>query len=130
MPRHSSESRSRSRSRTRSRSRSRSHSRNNDRGRYRDNGRDYRDRDRGGYRDRDYGRDDRDRGRDRDEENGCRVHIADLSEDVSKSEIEKTFGKFGDIEEVWMAKNPPCFAFCVYKNKDSADAAIKDMDGR
>jgi RNA recognition motif-containing protein len=29
-----------------------------------------------------------------------------------------------------MAKNPPCFAFVVFKNKEDAGDAIKEMDGR
>ena len=98
---------SRSRSRTRSRTRSRSRDRNH--------------RDRDNY---------RDRYDDRSSEDLCRVHVADISQSVSKSEIEKVFGKYGDIEEVWMAKNPPCFAFIVYKNKEDADDAIRDMNGR
>jgi hypothetical protein len=27
-----------------------------------------------------------------------------------------------------MAKNPPCFAFVVFKNKEDAAEAYKDMD--
>jgi hypothetical protein len=140
-------SRSRSRSRTRSRSnsrgrngRSRSRDRNgrsNSRGR---NGRsDSRGRDRSGRsssRGRDRGGRSSSRGRngryndDRSYNDLCRVHIADLTEKVTKSDIEKSMGKFGEIEEVWMAKNPPCFAFVVFKNKEDAGDAIKEMDGR
>ena len=29
-----------------------------------------------------------------------------------------------------MAKNPPCFAFAVFKNKQDAEAAVRDMDNR
>ena len=36
--------------------------------------------------------------------------------------------KYGEILEVWMAKNPPCFAFVVYKNKQDAATAVKEMD--
>jgi arginine/serine-rich splicing factor 7 len=112
MPRSNSR-RSHSRSQTRSRSRTRS--RSNSRGR---NGRsDSRGRN-GRYSD------------DRSNTDLCRVHIADLTEKVTKSDIEKSFGKYGEIEEVWMAKNPPCFAFVVFKNKDDASDAIKEMDGR
>lgn len=125
MPRNSSRrSHSRNRSRTRSRSRSRSYSRGHrDSRNYRDRDRD-RDRDR--YRNR-YDDDDDDR---RNSADMCRVHVADLSPNVSKSELEKQFSKFGEIEEVWMAQNPPCFAFIVYKNRDDADEAIRDMNGR
>ena len=61
---------------------------------------------------------------------GYRVHVADLGLDPSKREIEKHFEKFGPLIEVWVAKNPPCFAFVVYKYKDDADMAIREMDGK
>lgn len=80
-----------------------------------------RSRDRGG---------DRGGDRDRDEDEGCRVHIADLGVDCSQREIEKSFGKFGDIKEVWLARNPPCFAFVVYRSRQDAETAIREMDGR
>ena len=120
MPR--SNSRRRSNSRSQSRSRSRTRSRSVSRGRDRRSRSDSRGRDRNGYRGR--------HNDDRSYTDLCRVHIADLTEKVTKSDIEKSFGKFGDIEEVWMAKNPPCFAFVVFKNKDDANDAIKEMDGR
>ena len=112
MPR-SNGRRSHSRSQTRSRTRSRSNSRGRN-GRSGSRGRDRN----GRYSD------------DRSYNDLCRVHIADLTDKVTKSEIEKAFGKYGEIDEVWMAKNPPCFAFCVYKNKDDANDAIREMDGR
>ncbi len=72
----------------------------------------------------------RDRSRDRDsEDEGYRVHVADLGIDTSQKELEKAFGKFGEFREVWMARNPPCFAFVVYKHKDDAEEAIREMNG-
>ena len=114
MPRNSSR-RSHSRSRSRTRSRTRSRSRSRDR---------YRDRD--SYRGSRY--DDRDRRA--SESDMCRVHVADIGQSVTQGEIEKAFKKFGEIEEVWMAKNPPCFSFIVFKNKDDAEEAIREMNGR
>lgn len=64
------------------------------------------------------------------EEDGYRVHVADLGVDCSQREIEKTFGKYGEIKEVWLARNPPCFAFIVFKNRQDADEAIRETDGR
>ena len=60
----------------------------------------------------------------------CRIHIADLTSSVTQYDIEKAFQKYGEIKEVWMAKNPPCFAFVVYKNKQDAAEAVKDMDNK
>ena len=73
----------------------------------------------------------RGRGNENDQdEDGYRVHIADLGVDCSQKELEKTFTKFGDYKEVWLARNPPCFAFVVYKHRSDAEQAIKEMDGR
>lgn len=77
----------------------------------------------------------RNRSRDRNGSNekdqeGFRVHVADLSVDCSQKEIESKFGKYGEFREVWLAKNPPCFSFIVFKHKSDAEEAIKEMDGR
>lgn len=64
-----------------------------------------------------------------DDENMCRVHIADLGLDPSKTAISRVFEKFGPLREVWVAKIPPCFAFVVYKYKDDANEAVRKMDG-
>lgn len=49
--------------------------------------------------------------------------------ETRKSELERIFGKYGTLREIWMARNPPCFAFVVFKHQDSADKAAKDCDG-
>lgn len=88
------------------------------------------------YRRDDYDRRDRDRDRRRsrdrsyDDTDYCRLHIADLTNKVSQYDLEKAFSKFGELKEVWMAKNPPCFAFVVFKNREDATAALKEMDQR
>ena len=63
------------------------------------------------------------------EQDGYRVHVADLGIDCSQKDIEKHFNKFGDIKEIWLARNPPCFAFIVYKHRSDGEDAIKQMDG-
>lgn len=64
------------------------------------------------------------------DEEGFRIHVADLGVDCSQREIEKTFGKFGEIKEVWLARNPPCFAFVVFKRRGDAEDSIREIDGR
>lgn len=58
----------------------------------------------------------------------CRIHVADLSESTSSNEIQEEFSKIGPIREVWMAKNPPCFAFVVFEDKKHAAEAVEKMD--
>ncbi|CAF1195479.1 unnamed protein product [Rotaria sordida] len=62
------------------------------------------------------------------EENGCRVHVADLSINCTKREIEKAFDKWPLIE-VWHA-NASCFAFVVLRHRNDGQQAINELDGR
>lgn len=68
--------------------------------------------------------------RDWDGESGYRLHVSPLNPRTSRREIEKIFGKYGKINEVWMATNPPCFAFVNYKRRADADDAMQAMDGK
>ncbi|XP_052064652.1 serine/arginine-rich splicing factor 7-like isoform X4 [Mytilus californianus] len=96
--------------RSRSRSRSRSFSRGRNRGRQQSRSRSH--------------------SRSYSPEEGYRIHVADLGMDPSKSELDRAFEKFGPLLEVWVARNPPCFAFIVYKYREDAERAVQDMDGR
>jgi arginine/serine-rich splicing factor 7 len=61
---------------------------------------------------------------------GYRVHLADLGVDCTQSDVEKTFKKFGDVKDIWLARNPPCFGFLVYKHRSDAEDAIRETDGK
>ena len=56
--------------------------------------------------------------------------MADLGIDCDRREIERTFEKFGPLFEVWLARSPPCFAFVVYRHKEDAEDAVREMNGR
>ena len=74
----------------------------------------------------------RSRSRSRDSSYGgeeTRVHIADVSVNCSKRELEDEFKKFGPLSEIWMARTPPCFAFAVYRNREDAEDAVRGMNG-
>ena len=70
------------------------------------------------------------RARDWDGETGYRLHISPLNPRTTRRDIERIFGKYGTINEVWMATNPPCFAFVNYKHRADAEDAIQAMDGK
>lgn len=38
-------------------------------------------------------------------------------------------GKYGRLESVWVAQNPPGFAFVQYEHFDDASKAVKDLNG-
>ena len=65
-----------------------------------------------------------------EEKDKCRIHISDLHASVTQYDIEKTFMKFGEITEVWTAKSPPCFAFCVFKDQKDAATAVREMNNK
>jgi hypothetical protein len=61
-------------------------------------------------------------------ENGCRIHVADLSSKCTKREIEKAFDKW-PLMDVWHAQ-ASCFAFVVLRHRDDGKEAISELDGR
>jgi len=65
-----------------------------------------------------------------DGESGYRIHVSDLAAGVSRKEIERVFAKYGPINEIWVATNPPCFAFVNFKHRSDADKAIREVDGK
>lgn len=77
----------------------------------------------------DYSRRSRSRSRSHSVESVYRLHIADIGENVKKSDLEKVFGEFGGLKEIWIANSPPCFGFVVFKHKSQAIAALKATDG-
>jgi len=116
-------SRSRSKSRDRKKSRSRSPAR-----RRRSRSRDSRSRSRSG------GRGGRGGGNDwtfddHNDEDGYRLHVADLDSNAGKRDLEKLFGKYGPLKEIWMARSVPCFAFVVYRYREDAEEGQRKADG-
>ncbi|KAG9510973.1 RNA-binding protein 1, partial [Fragariocoptes setiger] len=59
----------------------------------------------------------------------CKVYIGNLSDGITKADIEETFNKFGPLKNVWVARNPPGFAFVEYADGHDAEAACRSLDG-
>ena len=59
-----------------------------------------------------------------------RVFLGGISGDVSKDAIEKEFGKYGKLSSVWVAQNPPGFAFVEFDDGRDADEAVKSLNGQ
>lgn len=57
------------------------------------------------------------------------VYVGGLSEDIQKEDLEREFGKFGNLSKVWVARNPPGFAFIEFEDDQDANEAIKEMNG-
>jgi len=60
---------------------------------------------------------------------GTRVYVGGLSDSVKKEEIEREFEKFGTLSHVWVAFNPPGFAFITFENDDEAQTAVDHLNG-
>ena len=59
----------------------------------------------------------------------CKVYIGNLSEGASKNDVEHAFGKYGPLRNVWVARNPPGFAFVEYDDHRDAEDAVRGLDG-
>ncbi|XP_031572631.1 serine/arginine-rich splicing factor 3-like [Actinia tenebrosa] len=63
-------------------------------------------------------------------EESARVYIGNLGSNGVKSELEREFAKFGSIKDVWVARNPPGFAFVEFHDHRDAEDAVRELDGR
>ncbi|XP_033751165.1 putative uncharacterized protein DDB_G0279653 [Pecten maximus] len=59
----------------------------------------------------------------------CKVYVGQIGRGAVKEELEDKFGRFGRIKSVWIARNPPGFAFVVFYNIKDAEHAADEMDG-
>ena len=61
---------------------------------------------------------------------GYRLHLSELPEPPDKKKLDKVFSSFGDlVESPWIANTHPSFGFVVFKYKDQALEAVKQVDG-
>ena len=57
------------------------------------------------------------------------MYVGDLGMYGDKYEIERKFERFGSLREVWVAKNPPGFAFVMFEDPRDAEDACRSLDG-
>lgn len=60
----------------------------------------------------------------------CKVYVGDLIAGASRNEVEEAFEKYGELKSVWVARNPPGFAFVEFMEPLDAKDAVHEMDGR
>ena len=53
-----------------------------------------------------------------------RLFIGGLKRNVEKEELMEEFKEFGEITDMWIAYDPPGFAFLEFASVDSASAAL------
>jgi len=60
----------------------------------------------------------------------CKVYVGDLGSNASRQELEDIFGYYGPLRNVWVARNPPGFAFVEFEDARDADDSVRALDGR
>lgn len=59
----------------------------------------------------------------------CKVYVGNLGNNGSKYELESIFSKYGPLKNVWVARNPPGFAFIEFEDPRDAEDAVRGLDG-
>ncbi|XP_030005597.1 serine/arginine-rich splicing factor 7 isoform X2 [Sphaeramia orbicularis] len=59
-----------------------------------------------------------------------KVYVGNLGTGAGKSELERTFGHYGPLRTVWIARNPPGFAFVEFEDSRDAKDAVRGLDGK
>lgn len=59
----------------------------------------------------------------------CKVYVGDIREDVTEKDLDRAFNYYGPIKNIWIARNPPGFAFVEYEDPRDAEDAIDALDG-
>ncbi|KAK3913881.1 RNA-binding protein 1 [Frankliniella fusca] len=65
----------------------------------------------------------------RDWDLSCKVYVGNLGSSASKHELESAFTKYGPLRNVWVARNPPGFAFIEFEDPRDAEDAVRGLDG-
>lgn len=58
-----------------------------------------------------------------------RVYVGGLNESIKKEDLQTEFEKYGKLNKVWVAFNPPGFAFIEFLNMNEAELACSSMNG-
>ena len=53
-----------------------------------------------------------------------------VGNNASKGELEDAFSYYGRLRSVWVARNPPGFAFIEFEDPRDAEDAVRGLDGR
>lgn len=60
----------------------------------------------------------------------CKVYVGNLGNNGNKTDLERSFGYYGPLRSVWVARNPPGFAFVEFEDPRDATDAVRELDGR
>lgn len=63
------------------------------------------------------------------DQRGTRVYVGNLTDKIKKDDLEGEFTKYGKLNSVWIAFNPPGFAFVEFEHRDDAQKACDVLNG-
>lgn len=50
-----------------------------------------------------------------------------IDDTIRRRDLEDAFGKFGKLDDIWLASYPPLYAFVVFHEAQDATKALKEM---
>lgn len=59
----------------------------------------------------------------------CKIYVGDLARDTNEKDVERSFGYYGRLRSVWVARNPAGFAFVEFEDPRDAEDAVRGLDG-
>ncbi|XP_039142619.1 serine/arginine-rich splicing factor RSZ21A-like [Dioscorea cayenensis subsp. rotundata] len=59
-----------------------------------------------------------------------KVYVGNLSSRIREMELADEFRAYGVVRSVWVARNPPGYAFIEFAKRREADDAISSLDGK
>ncbi|KAK3533329.1 hypothetical protein QTP70_016035 [Hemibagrus guttatus] len=59
-----------------------------------------------------------------------KVYVGNLGTGAGKGELERAFSYYGPLRTVWIARNPPGFAFVEFDDPRDAEDAVRGLDGK
>ena len=63
--------------------------------------------------------------------NGGKVYVGNIKRhDVKSEQLENDFKEFGELLQVWVAKNPSGFAYVTYRSAEDALDAVQELNGK
>ena len=60
----------------------------------------------------------------------CKVYVGNLGNNDNKTELERAFGYYGPLWNVWVARKPLGFAFVEFEDPQDAADTVRELDGR
>ncbi|XP_020572609.1 serine/arginine-rich splicing factor RSZ21A-like isoform X2 [Phalaenopsis equestris] len=59
-----------------------------------------------------------------------KVYVGNLSSRIREMELSKEFSTYGLVKSIWIARNPPGYAFVEFDSRQEAHDAVAALDGK